>query len=127
MSTPTLEEANKEARELIPEDKLSELLAEHPGAYFTIADTSEGEVAVVFKRFTTEQFKRVHGMVSDKSRISKVAQTAWRDLVIYPTGEQAQALLDECPALDDQIATLAFEIARGKAPEEATKRSLIHT
>jgi hypothetical protein len=121
MTTPTLEEVAIEARELIPEDVLAELLAEHPNAYYTTAEASEGTVAVVFKRFTPEQFKRIQAMASDKSRSSKTAQTAWRDLVIYPTGAQAQALLEECPALDDQVATLAYEIARGKAPEEAKK------
>lgn len=118
---PTLEEANKEARELIPEDKLSELLGEHPGAYFTIAESSEGEVAVVFKRLTAEQFKRVQAMFDDKSRKNKVAQTIWRDVVLYPTGDEQKALLDDCPAIDDQVASLALDIARGKAPEEAKK------
>jgi hypothetical protein len=121
MTTPTLEEANEEARELIPEDRLGELLADHPGAYYTTAEASEGTVAVVFKRLSPEQFKRAQGMADDKNRKGKMAQTIWRDVVLYPTGEEQKQLLDDCPAIDDQVAALALEIARGKAPEEAKK------
>lgn len=121
MNTPTLEEATEEARELIPEDKLGELLAEHPGAYYTTAETSEGTVAVVFKRLSAEQFKRAQGMADDKNRKGKMAPTIFRDVILYPTGDEQKALLDDCPAIDDQVAALALEIARGKAPEEAKK------
>jgi hypothetical protein len=121
MTTPTLEEVAEEARELIPEDKLTELLAEHPGAYYTTAEASDGPVAVVFKRLSQEQFKRAQAMADDKNRKGKMAQTLWRDVVLYPKGEAEKALLEDCPAIDDQVAALALEIARGKAPEEAKK------
>jgi len=121
MTAPTLEEATEEARELIPEADLEQLLAEHPNAYYTTAEASEGPVAVVFKRLTGEQFKRVQGMASDKARALKMASTVFRDVVLYPRGDALKALLDDCPAIDDQVAALALEIARGKAPEEAKK------
>ena len=103
------------------EETIDRLLAEHPNAYYTTAEASEGPVAVVFKRLTAEQFKRAQGMAEDKARKSKMAQTIWRDVVLYPKGEAEKALLEDCPAIDDQVAVLALEIARGKAPEEAKK------
>ena len=119
--TSLLEEVAEEARDLIAEADLERLLAEHPNAYYTTAEASEGPVAVVFKRLTAEQFKRAQGMAEDKARKSKMAQTIWRDVVLYPKGEAEKALLEDCPAIDDQVAALALEIARGKAPEEAKK------
>lgn len=119
--TALLEEVADEARDLIPEADLERLLAEHPNAYYTTAEASEGPVAVVFKRLTAEQFKRAQGMAEDKARKSRMAQTIWRDVVLYPKGEAEAALLGDCPAIDDQVAALALEIARGKAPEEAKK------
>lgn len=119
--TSLLEEVTEEARDLIAEADLERLLAEHPNAYYTTAEASEGPVAVVFKRLTAEQFKRAQGMAEDKARKSKMAQTIWRDVVLYPKGEAEKALLEDCPAIDDQVAALALEIARGKAPEEAKK------
>lgn len=116
-----LETVAEEARDLIPETALEQLLAEHPGAYYTTAEADEGPVAVVFKRLTAEQFKRAQAMAEDKARKGKMAQTIWRDVVLYPTGDEQKALLNDCPAIDDQVAALALEIARGKAPEEAKK------
>lgn len=121
MTTPTLQEVAEEARELIPEAILDRLLAENPGAYYTTAEASDGPVAVVFKRLSQEQFKRAQAMADDKNRKGKMAQTIWRDVVLHPAGEEQKQLLDDCPALDDQVAALALEIARGKAPEEAKK------
>ena len=119
--TSTLEEATEEARELIPEADLEQLLAEHQHAYYTTAEASEGPVAVVFKRLSGDQFKRAQKMGEDKNRKDKMAATIFRDVVLYPTGDALKALLDDCPAIDDQVAALALEIARGKAPEEAKK------
>lgn len=121
MDANILEEVAEEARELIPKDKLEQLLAEHPNAFYTLAEADAGPVAVVFKRLTSDQFKRGSAMIEDKNRRGKVAQTIWRDVVLYPTGDEQKQLLEECPAIDDQVAALAFEIARGKAPEEAKK------
>jgi hypothetical protein len=116
-----LETVAEEARDLIPEAALEQLLAEHPGAYYTTAEADDGTIAVVFKRLTADQFKRAQAMAEDKARKGKMAQTIWRDVVLYPTGDEQKVLLNDCPAIDDQVAALALEIARGKAPEEAKK------
>lgn len=116
-----LEDVAEEARELIPASTLEQLLAEHPNAYYTTAEADAGPVAVVFKRLTPDQFKRAQAISEDKARKSKLASTLWRDVVLYPTGDEQKALLEDCPAIDDQVAALVLEIARGKAPEEAKK------
>lgn len=110
-----------ELNELIPEDVLGRLRAEHPGAFYTTAEADQGTVAVVFKRLTTDQFKRAQGMTDDKVRRVKMAATVFRDVLLYPQGAELAKLQEDCPAIDDQVAALALEIARGKAPEEAKK------
>lgn len=105
----------------IDADTLARLRTEYPGAYYTMAEGDVGPVPVVFKRMTSDQYKRVQGMTKDKARAEKIAPTVFRELVVYPEGEALAALVEVCPALDDQVATLALDLARGRAPEEAKK------
>lgn len=110
-----------ELNDLLPPDVLERLRAECPGAFYTVAEGDEGQVAVVFKRLSGDQFKRAQGMAEDKTRKGKMAATIFRDIVLHPQGPELEKLKEDCPAIDDQVAALALEIARGKAPEEAKK------
>jgi uncharacterized small protein (DUF1192 family) len=112
-----------EIEELLDEDTLSRLRAEHPGASWTVADSCEGRVAVVFRRLSREEFKRAQAMVDDKRRAKDAAERVMRDVLVHPPLKSAafEQLFADCPALDEQISSLAIEIARGKAPEEAKK------
>lgn len=121
MSAIELDDAADELSSYIDADTLAQLRTEYPGAYYTMADGNEGPIPVVFKRLTGDQYKRIQAMNKDKMRADKVAPTTFRDIVVYPQGQIVKDLLEACPALDDQVATLALEIARGKAPEEAKK------
>ncbi len=105
----------------IDADTLARLRAEYPGAYYTMAEGDVGPVPVVFKRMSSDQYKRVQGMTKDKARAEKIAPTVFRELVVYPEGDTMKSLIEVCPALDDQVASLALDLARGRAPEEAKK------
>lgn len=110
-----------EIADLILAEKLDQLRADFPEAFYTVAEASEGPVAIVFKRLTKTQYNRAQGMIDDPRRKKNVASTVFRDVVVHPQGAELEALTEDCPAIDDQVATLALEIARGKAPEEAKK------
>lgn len=112
-----------EIEELLDEDTLTRLRAEHPGAHWTVANTCRGREAVVFRRLTREEFKRAQSMLDDKARAKGVGERVFRDVLVYPPPKSPafEQLFNDCPAIDEQVSTLALEIARGKAPEEAKK------
>lgn len=106
---------------LIEEETLAQLRSEYPHAHYTLADGLDSPVPVVFKRLTDAQVKRAQGMLKDKLRADKMGPTVFKDIVVYPQGDALKELEEACPLLSDQVAALAMEIARGKAPEEAKK------
>lgn len=106
---------------LVDPTTLDTLRDEHPQAFYTVAEGGEKAVAVVFRRFTPAEHKRVLEMLKNPRRADKAAETAANDIILFPKGADLQQLRDDCPAIDDRVGTLAMQIARGVMPEEAKK------
>ncbi len=110
-----------ELQDLLDTPTLDRLLAEHPHAFYTVVEADEGQIAVVFRRLSTVEFKRVLQMVKDPRRAELAADTAAQDIVLFPQGPALQALREQCPGLTDRVVGLALGIAKGEMPKEAKK------
>lgn len=113
--------SSDELQELLDAATLDRLLAESPHAFYTVVEADEGPTAVVFRRLSTTEFKRVTQMVKDPRRVDHAADTAAQDIVLFPQGPALRALRDQCPGLTDRVVGLALRIAKGEMPEEAKK------
>lgn len=112
---------NSDIESLVPAADLEKLRASGERLHYTVVDTFEGEVAVVFRGLTPAQRERVEGMADDDKRKKLIAKTVFNDVIVYPQGVARAALLEECPGVPDQVATLALALSRGKRLEEVKK------
>jgi hypothetical protein len=121
-NTPTSASiADDEIETLIPADDLEKLRASGERLNYTVVDTWDGQKAVVFRGLTPAQRERAEEMFDDNKRKKLVAKTVFRDVIVYPLGQARAALLEECPGIPDQVATLALALSRGDRMEEAKK------
>lgn len=114
---------NGELEQLLDSDTLDKLRAEHPGAFYFVAEGEEGPVPVVFRRLKTAELQRVQEMLKNPRRAAQAGRQATDDIVLYPAkgSDALERLREDCPMLDDKVGSLAIEIAKGQVPEEAKK------
>jgi len=119
-STPN-DISDDEIEGLIPADDLEKLRASGERLNYTMVDRWDGQGAVVFRGMTPAQRDRAEGMIEDERRKKQLASTVFKDVVVYPQGSALKELLEECPGIPDQVATLALALSRGRRMDEAKK------
>lgn len=95
--------------EKISADKLKELEEKHKRVH--VLNDKDGEWQVVFRRPNRAEYKRFKSQINSPDHASDAAETLARQLVVHPSPEAFDALLDEFPGIPEAASRAFLRLA----------------
>lgn len=95
--------------EKLSADKINELEKLHKRIH--VLDDTDGEWQVVFRKPNRAEYKRFKTQINSAEHASDAAETLARQLVVHPSPEAFDALLDEFPGIPEAASKAFLRLA----------------